>query len=194
MVRKRRFYRRWNTWNSRRYRQFKKANYLAYKIDVSGDLVFPTSDGQPVFSNTNSSTIPFSSFLGGSSATEFQKFKGIFTFYRIRGIRMEFVPSSGNSTLSTITHTKPVYAGFFLSGANTQLSDLPTVNQSILLNPLQKSAKYFYLYGAQDDWKLFDTGYSGFFGTYSAENASDNTGPAWSYRITFYITFKYAKT
>lgn len=199
---RRRYYRRYNRYSYYRWRRYAKYNYLNAKIDFSGDIVFPTQAGQPVFSGNNAASMLFSNLLYGSGS-EFTKYSIIFMYYRLKGIRMEFTPSAGNASLATITHTKPVYVGFNMDNASENtggvsgiLASFANSDKAVMLNPLQKTAKYWSLYGGQDDYKLCNSvsGLSGLIGVYTSENATDNSGPAWSYRITLYILYKSART
>ena len=193
MAGKKRIYRRWNQWNRRRWKRWNRYNYLPVKIDVSGDLVFPSgSSGQPKFSNSDGQIINFESFFGTGS--EFAKYKDMFTYYRVAGIRLDFVPAPGNGS-ADMTHTKPVYVGWFLTGQSTDnIPNLPFSDKAMLLNPLQRTTRYWSFHGAQDDYKTMATTFSGYTAVYTAENATDNTGPAWSYRMTLYCLLKLVKT
>lgn len=42
----------------------------------------------------------------------------------------------------------------------------------------------------QDDWKINQSLLGGFIVASTSEDATDNTGPAWSFRITMYLAFK----
>lgn len=192
-------------YKSAKWRRFRRYNYFSAKIDISGDLVFPpssTSVGQPRMSTSGSGgTLPYQ-FLNtvlSSSNNEFKRFGEIFTFFKLKGLRFEFTPTAANASLSTITHTKPVYFGFDFTqsstteAVNASIQQFPTNDKAFILNPLEKTTKYYSTWGMQDDYKLVTSGLAGFIGAYSAEGATDNTGPAWSYRITFYVLFKYAK-
>lgn len=182
------------TYKSRKWKQWRTHNYYSAKIDISGDLVFPNSSGQPVFSDSNSSSMTFSNLLG-SYSPDWNRYASLFQLYKLKGIKIECMPTAGNSSLSTITHTKPVYVGFSLSENVSQFnySLLSTSDKAFMLNPLERTKKYWSLYGFQDDYKVVGTNLQGLIGVYTAENATDNTGPAWSYRITLYVLFKMSK-
>ena len=190
MAKTKKTYRR--SYRSLKWRRFRTHNYYSAKIDVSGDLVFPTSSGQPQFSPATSNKMYFAN-LCGTYSPDWNKYTSIFQLYKLKGIRIEVMPTAGNSSINTITHTQPVYIGWTLSENEMAMSSFATSDKAFMLNPLEKTKKYWSLYGFQDDYKLVSTGLNGFIGAYTSENATDNTGPAWSFRVTLYVLFKLSK-
>ena len=187
---RRRAYRR--SYTSRRWRRYRKYNYFTAKIEFDGDLVFPTSSGQPKFSAGDNTAWGIGNALANNA--DFKRYIAIFQMYRIRGIRFEFTPTAGNSSIATITHTKPIYVGWNVTGtAEEIISMLKYSDKAILLDPLNKVTKYWSMWGYQDDWKIAQGLLAGYIAAQTDENATDNTGPAWSYRITFYVAFKSTK-
>lgn len=179
-------------YRNRRWRRYRKYNYFTAKIEFDGDLVFPSAGGQPVFSQTNSSSLSIGTYL--ASNNDFQKYTSIFQMYRVKGIKFDFTPTCGNSSITTITHTKPVYVGWNITGTSADIiSSIKYSDKAIMLNPLSPNVKYWSMWGFQDDWKITQGQLAGYIVANTAEDATDNTGPAWSYRITLYVAFKSTK-
>ena len=181
---------------SRRWRNFSKYNYNNVKIDTNFHVQYPSENGKPVIyygQNVSAVQYPTATILNDHS--DWASFKPLYQFYKLRGIRFECTPMSCNAGGDGITQSSGVFLGWCL----TQVGDNPNVtawlretDRSIVLNPLQKTVKYWSTFGMQDDWKTTSTNLVGNISVYSDETATLNTAPIWHVKVTYYICCKMA--
>lgn len=185
---------------SRRWRNFKRYNYQNLKIDTNFHVQYPETEGSPelFYSNTANNHGAYLALDGMlNQHSDWPTFKPLYQLYRIKGFRIEATPMPGNAGGEGITQSSGVYFGFAMSTWNSISTDgtsswLQYTDKSFVLNPLQKTTKYFSLYGMQDDWKISGATISAVFATYSSENSTLNAAPVWHIKMTIYIQTKLA--
>lgn len=140
----------------------------------------------------------------------------IFAYYKLTGIRVEIVPESRNSALSSVEiindekYTVP-YPMVFLSfraGNNSwqTVSECRANNQSIVLNANQKVARYWRVYGTTSTFITTGTSFSGAFSVRNeyptGSDAQSKTTrslmvyafqPSWQIKISAYYLYKYTR-
>lgn len=174
----------------RKWKSFAKYNYFNAKIEYNDTIAFPTNSNPIAMVDANSSTESIGTLIENSA--DFQRFRPVFTFYRLRGMRVEITPTARNLNNSAINYARQCYFAFTLQGDVTGTIAKNT-DKGMILNPIQKTTKYWNVYGMQDDWKTVSTVLAGNIGVFSDINSTSATGPTWSMHITFYLTFKYSK-
>ena len=140
----------------------------------------------------------------------------IFAYYKLTGIRVELVPESRNSALSSIEeienekYTIPYPMVFFSyrSGNNSlqTVAECRSNNQSIVLNPNQKVSRYWRVYGTTSTFITTGTSFSGAFTVRNeyptGEDAQSKTTrslmvyafqPSWQVKISVYYLYKYSR-
>ena len=182
-------YRRYG-YSSRKWRSFQKYNYFNAKIEYNDTIAFPTNSNPIAMVDANASTASLGALIDNSA--DFQRLKPVFTFYRLRGMRIEITPTARNLNNDSINYARQCYFAFTLQGDIT-LALAKNTDKGLILNPIAKSTKYWNVYGMQDDWKTVSTQLAGNIGVFSDINSTSAAGPTWSMHITFYLTFKYAK-
>ena len=140
----------------------------------------------------------------------------IFAYYKLTGIRVEVVPESRNSALSTIEiindekYTVP-YPMVFLSfraGNNSwqTVAECRSNNQCIILNPNQKVSRYWRVYGTTASFIATGTAFTGAFSVRNEYPTADNDQaktqrslmvygfqPSWQVKISAYYLYKYSR-
>lgn len=184
-------------YKSRRWRNFSRYNYNNVKIDCNFHVQYPQSSGFPqIFfsSDTGMSGKYFS--LGNllEQHSDWATYKPLYQLYRLRGIKLEATPMSCNAGQEGITQSSGVYLGWCIVpiGEQNQTEWLTTTDRAMVLNPLQKTSKYWSTFGMQDDWKTTTMTLGGNLSVYSSESSTLNTAPIWHVKATFYISCKMA--
>ena len=186
----RRYYRK-----SRKWRSFSRYNYNNLKIDCNFHVQYPTNTGEAVIYFSDSVNNKYYGLGQILDKTDWVTFKPLYQFFRVRGIRFDCTPMSCNAGQEGITQSSGVYLGWCLTNVGSdasQTSWLTDTDRAIVLNPLQKTTKYWSTFGAQDDWKTTSTSLSGNISVYSSETSSLNAAPVWHVKATFYISVKMA--
>lgn len=190
----RRYY--YRNWGSKRWRNFSKYNYTNVKLDISFHVQYPSSStGAPqIFftSQTAANSYAFGTLLKDHS--DWLTIKPLYQLYKLKGVRFECTPMSCNAGQEGITQSSAVYLGFAYSLPTelTGTSWLQYTERSLVLNPLQKTTRYWSNFGAQDDWKTINTELGGQVAVYSSETSTLNAAPIWHVRMICYVCCKLA--
>lgn len=188
----RRYYKR----GSRRWRNFSKYNYNNVKIDCNFHIQYPGVNGEPVIyfgESTSAKYYSIGTLLNDHS--DWTTYKPLYQLYRLRGIKFECTPMCCNAGQDGITQSSGVYLGWCISqiGQDANVTSwLADTDRAIVLNPLQKTVKYWSTFGMQDDWKTSGTNLGGNVSVYSSETSTLNTAPVWHVKCTFYMSCKMA--
>ena len=161
-------YRRYG-YSSRKWRSFQKYNYFNAKIEYNDTIAFPTNSNPIAMVDANASTASLGALIDNSA--DFQRLKPVFTFYRLRGMRIEITPTARNLNNDSINYARQCYFAFTLQGDVT-LALAKNTDKGLILNPIAKSTKYWNVYGMQDDWKTVSTQLAGNLGVFSDINST----------------------
>ena len=182
--------------SSRRWRNFSKYNYNNVKLDVNFHVQYPTQNGEPVILfgvNTFAKYYTIGSLMNDHS--DWTSFKPLYQFFKLKGLRFECTPMSCNAGGDGIIQSSGVYLGWCLTQVGSDQSNtkwLTETERAVVLNPLQRTVKYWSTYGMQDDWKTIATNLGGNISVYSDETATLNTAPVWHVKVTLYVACKMA--
>ena len=194
MAKKRYSYKFWRRSGTRRWRKWSKYNYGNVKVDIAFHVQYPSSNGSPVIyfttgSGNSASYFNLSTMMNDHS--DWSNFKNLYQYWKLRGIKFEATPMSCNAGNENITQSSGIYLGYkMITESETTTSWLQYTDKSFVLNPLQKTSRYFNNFGGQDDWKLTSSVLTGVVACYSGETSTLNTGPVWHVRMTLYIGVK----
>lgn len=177
-------------YSNRRWRNFRRYNYFDSKIEYNDICAFPSETGALSFVDAAETTKAFSSILNDSP--DFTKLKAIFSFYKLKGIKIEATPAARNLNNNNINFVRQCYTCFTLQDMPT-LEIAKNTDKGFVLNPLQKTSRYFPAYGYTENWVSTATGLGGRIGVFSDTNTITGTGPTWSFHVTLYLQFKYTK-
>lgn len=181
---------------TRRWRNFSKYNYNNVKIDCNFHVQYPATNGAPVIyfgQNVANKVYSLGDLLNDHS--DWSSYKPLYQLFKLKGIRFDCTPMSCNAGGDGITQSSGVYLGWCLTYVNSDVNNtswLTETDRSIVLNPLQKTTKYWSTFGMQDDWKTVNTTLGGNLALYSDETSTLNAGPIWHVKVTFYICCKMA--
>lgn len=140
----------------------------------------------------------------------------IFAYYKLTGIRVEIVPESRNSALSSVEEVNeqkwtipyPMVFFSYRSGNNSlqTVAECRSNNQSIVLNPNQKVSRYWRVYGTTSTFITTGTSFAGAFTvrneypTGDLDNAKAQRAlmvyafqPSWQVKISAYYLYKYSR-
>lgn len=169
------------------------------KVDVTSNVQFPGTEGQPYFVLTDSQSLLMGRDLGNTAIAdnrEFKKFADIYSYFRLRGIRIEVMPSAFNINNDSNNYTGGIYIGFGVQGNEENLFNYDIMSkspQAFMVNPMAKSVKYWNLYGAQDDWKLVSGDFNGRIFICASNGGTNGTAPEFTVKVTYYLSFKQQK-
>lgn len=197
---RRRYYRYWRK-TYRRYRNV-SMNYLRVKAEYEDKLLFPDQDVDGniywyekrnlIDADARAVTTFSEAMSGWSSAAELQR---IFAYYRLTGIRVEVIPDARNQSMNLSSVEYPVYFGWRMGNvAAMTLNEIRSVNQSMLLNPVESKARYWRVYGTDGGYIVSTNGYSAAFTVRSQHGGVYNSKPSWKVKISLYLLFRYARS
>lgn len=152
------------------------------------------------------------------SYTYYNILRGLFSYYKLTGIRVELIPESRNAALSsmiTIDNTSynlpyPQIMFSYRGGDNNSqtLAEVKANNQSIMLNPNQRMVRYWRVYGTTTSYLSTDEN-NFFAGAFTIRNDYPETNsvedkrtrslmvyskmPSYQVKINVYYTYKYSK-
>lgn len=207
---KRRYYKR----GYRRYRNLSNQQYFRVKAEYYSDVLFPlaANTGRAYFKATNSYRVTLVNVMQGYAYTTI--LAGLFSYYKITGIRIEVTPDARNVNLEKTVNVpnlgvqdvmEPVVMISYRAGndAEQNLSEVKSNNQSIVLSPSQKITRYWKTYGASGAYRPAVDGLDGAFtvqNEYNSEQAplfnalqQYKTQPSWKIKISIYLLYKQSK-
>ena len=165
---------RWYKRGYRRYRGLNNQQYLRVKAEFYSDVYFPpaANTGRAFFKTTNSTTVTLVNIMQNYTYTNV--LAGIFSYYKITGIRIEVTPDARNTNLPKTINVpnlgdenvmEPVVMISYRAGNDNEqsLTEAKANNQSIVLNPKQKVTRYWRTYGASGAYRPATDGLDGAF-------------------------------
>lgn len=210
MTKKKRWYRR----GYRRYRNLSNQQYFRVKAEYYSDIIFPAAanTGRAYFRTSNSYVITLVNVM--QSYTYTNVLAGLFSYYKITGIRVEVVPDARNSGLpKTVTVPnlgeeqvqEPVVMVSYRAASDGEqtLAEVKANNQSMVLSPSQKVTRYWRTYGASGAYRPTADGLDGAFTVQNDYNNQQallynalyqyKTQPSWKIKISVYLLYKQSK-
>lgn len=218
---RRRYYRKF-------YRRYKNVTpsqqYFKVKLEAYSKISFPTTElyaqGGPTIFGINAADEDVIWADKGLLTIE-QLFKhyaykntlsGLFSYYKITGIRVEVTPEARNTTLPTTvtvqaatlpTVMEQVYLSY-RAGSNViqNLNEVRANNQSILLDPYNKMVRYWRVFGGTTSYINTNQMFAGGFTTNSETQNSQQAiavmdnykmQPSWQVKFNLYILYKVSK-
>ena len=193
---RRRRYRRY----FRRYKQVGAQQYFRVKAEFVDAIRFPDDIGQPLFLSkiaqqiaADRSVLTNQNCLTGY--TYAIMLSGIFSFYKIAGIRVEVIPDSRNNSLDPANAPRAAYLSY-RSGDNAiqTFDQVKANNLSILLDPLQRQVRYWRSSALMaGDYAVTTSSFNGGFTAAAQNNGAFGEQPSWHIRISFYFLYKGSK-
>ena len=205
---------RWYRRGYKRYRQLSNQQYFRVKAEYYSDILFPAAanTGKAYFKASNSRVVSLTNIMQAYTYTNV--LMGLFSYYKITGIRIEVTPDARNLNLDkTVTIPnlgdqsviEPVVMVSYRAGDSTEqtLAEVKANNQSIVLSPSQKVTRYWRTYGASGAYRPSSDGLEGAFtlqNDYDAQQAlvlnamnQYKTQPSWKLKISIYLLYKQSK-
>ena len=220
-TRRRRYYRR----AYRRYRTVTPSQqYFRVKVEAYSKISFPTTElhaagGATIFGiNASDEDILWADKGLLTLERIFNQYtykntlSGLFSYYKITGIRVEITPEARNSTLpaqvtvqgSTFpTIIEQAYLSY-RAGSNIiqNLNEVRSNNQSVLLDPYNKIVRYWRVYGSTTSYINTNQNFAGAFTTTSETQEAEQSiqimdnyrvQPSWQVKFNLYILYKVSK-
>ena len=205
---------RWYKRGYKRYRNLSNMQYLRVKAEFYSDILFPpaANTGRAYFRTTNATTITLVQVMQNYTYTNI--LAGLFSYYKITGIRVEVTPDARNVNLEKTVQVpnlgdqpvvEPVVMVSYRSANDNEqnLSEAKANNQSIVLSPQQKVSRYWRTYGASGAYKPATDGLDGAFTVQNEYNAQQaqlynalyqyKTQPSWKIKISVYLLYKQSR-
>jgi hypothetical protein len=205
---------RWYKRGYKRYRGLNNQQYFRVKAEFYSDILFPmaANSGRAYFRATNSKVVTLTAIMQNYAYTNI--LAGLFSYYKITGIRVEVTPDARNANLEKTIQIpnignesviEPVVMVSYRSANDNEqsLTEAKANNQSIVLSPSQKITRYWRTYGASGAYRPAVDGLDGAFtvqNDYNSQNAPfDNvmyqfkTQPSWKIKISVYLLYKQSR-
>ena len=205
---------RWYRRGYRRYRNLSNQQYFRVKAEYYSDIIFPmaANTGRAYFYAENAKVVTLTNIMQKYTYTNV--LMGLFSYYKISGIRIEVTPDARNAGLEkkvTVPNlgeqnvVEPVVMISYRAGDSGEqtLAEAKANNQSIVLSPSQKVTRYWRTYGASGAYKPSSDGIEGAFtvqNEYDAQQAillnamyQYKTQPSWKVKISIYLLYKQSK-
>lgn len=207
-TKKRRYYRKFY----RRYKNLNNSSYFRVKAEYYSRLMFPYAANNPhmYFDSTNNNIITLAQIMAGYSYKNV--LAGLFSYYKITGIRVEITPDVRNQQIAKTTKylnadvdvlESIAMVSYRAGDATAQtLSQVKTNNQSVLLDPNNKIVRYWRTYGATGSYRNTDEDLVGAFtlqNEVSQDDAFDKVmyvfknQPSYKIKINIYLLYKQSK-
>lgn len=207
-TKKRRYYRRYY----RRYKNLSNSSYFRVKAEYYSKVQFPYAPNSPhmYFVATNNNRITLAQIMEGYSYKNV--LSGLFSYYKITGIRIEIIPDVRNANLEKKVTIRDVEVSVvqavamisYRAGDDTAqtLSQVKTNNQSVLLDPNNKVTRYWRTYGTSGAYR--NTG-EDLLGAFTLQNEVSNdeevdkkqdvyeNQPSYVIKINIYLLYKQSK-
>lgn len=142
MVKYKRYYKRYYRYRYYRRSKWANYNYLAAKLEINDTLAWPQNQGPLYFIGRQNEQVEdwkraytIQDLL--TSTENYYRLTQVFSYYKIRGIKIEAMPSARNlSNQVNMENVQPIYIGFKL-GNNIMctLEELRSLPQSMMLDP-----------------------------------------------------------
>ena len=220
-TRRRRYYKKFY----KRYRNVTPSQqYFRVKLEAYSKISFPTTGlaqngGTPIFGvNSTDADVLWADkgLLKIEQLFNHYAYKntlaGLFSYYKITGIRVEVTPEARNSTLpATVmfnqntlpTIMEQVYLSY-RAGSNIiqNLAEVRANNQSILLDPNNRIVRYWRVFGGTTSYINTNQQFAGGFTTISETQAGQDAmrlmdtyavQPSWQVKFNLYILYKVSK-
>lgn len=191
---KRRYYRRY-------YRRYKNIsmNYFRVKIEYNDRVHFSGENEQVEWNSRMAQQVPANRQLLTlavifNAYTYLNTLAGLFSYWKITGIRIEIIPEARNNAIPSNTDEKYVMISY-RAGNNTlqTFNEVKANNQSITLDPINKISRYWRTYNATGAWLSTDTAFDGAFTVFANENSTYLTQPSYKVKINIYVIYKQSK-
>ena len=198
-----------NTKYSKKYRRYKRFykrykslvsyNYFKIKAEFNDFIYFPDQRNQPVFGSREADQVLANrSLLTNANAFQGYSFinmlAGIFSYYKIIGIRVEVTPDARNQSLQYDTDEELVYLSYRAGRDNIQnIAEARVNNQSLVMNPIQKQVKYFKVYNDNGRYTSTEYTISGAWTVVSTNAGVYDEQPSYKVRVVYYLLYKYSK-
>jgi hypothetical protein len=174
--------------------------------------MFPYAANNPhmYFDSTNNNIITLAQIMAGYSYKNV--LAGLFSYYKITGIRVEITPDVRNQQIAKTTKylnadvdvLESIAMVSYRAGDSTAqtLSQVKTNNQSVLLDPNNKIVRYWRTYGATGSYRNTDEDLVGAFtlqNEVSQDDAFDKVmyvfknQPSYKIKINIYLLYKQSK-
>lgn len=176
---------------ARRYRRYRSLSnqYFRAKIEGIYTIAFPSVAGDPVFAETEKTTIDFFTIFNNSQY--YASLTAMFGYMKVYGISMEVTPGPTNYKGTATVGAKTLVG--FRFGFDSPLSyhQLVADDNSILLGVDTTKRRYVSTMGATD-WLTVSSSNSGFgvFGVASSITGTLANQPTWTCRFSLYMLFK----
>ena len=205
---------RWYKRGYKRYRALNNQQYFRVKAEFYSDILFPpaANTGRAYFRTTGNTVITLVQVMQNYTYTNI--LAGLFSYYKITGIRIEVVPDARNVNLEKTVNVpnlgdQPVVEPVVMvsyraaNDAEQTLTEAKANNQSIVLSPSQKVTRYWKTYGASGAYKPASDGLDGAFTVQNEYNAQQaalynvlyqyKTQPSWKLKLSVYLLYKQSR-
>lgn len=218
---RRRYYRKFY----KRYRNVTPSQqYFKVKLEAYSKISFPTTElhaaGGPTIFGVNAADEEVlwadKGLLKIEQIFNHYSYKntlsGLFSYYKITGIRVEITPEARNSTLpnsimaqGSVIPTIIEQAYLSYRAGNNAIQTLQEVranNQSVLLDPYNKIVRYWRVFGGTTSYINTNQNFAGGFTTTSETQNSEQAvalmdiykiQPSWQVKFNLYILYKVSK-
>lgn len=203
MAYRRKYYKR----RYRRYRRYKQVsqNYFRVKAEFYDRIYYPDPNnpdaqaGHAIWHSRRSEAEAMDRYLLRnldilSGYTYSVTLAGIFSYYRLTGIRIEITPDARNQSLPAASVEVPLYISFRAGdNAAQSINQIKANNNSILCNPIQKQVKYIRTLGGTSAYLSSDIAYSGAWTVLGENQLQYALAPSYKVKIVYYFLYKQSK-
>lgn len=219
---------------TKKFKRYKNipTQYFKVKVEYNDKIVFPiltdpftddaANEGGPAFFFSkrgvnivaNRSVVNLQEILEGYTYNNV--LNGLFSYYKLTGIKVECVPDARNTTLVSSIEKDNIERPVFFpdvmlsyrSGSSEKqtLTEVKANNQSMLLNSLQKTSRYWRVYGANSSYTRTGQYFAGAFTVANSYPSDQSAGskdvrrstiyafqPSWTLKINIYYLYKFSK-
>lgn len=184
------------------YKRYKTIsyNYFKVKAEFIDKIYYPDNGGHAIFNSRRNEQVAQNQFLLTNSQsfqgyTYINTLAGIFSYYKLLGVRVEVTPDARNQSLPANSVQPNLYLSYRAGVNNGQtIGEIKANNQTLIMNPVQKQVKYFRVYNESGKYSPSVDPIAGAF-TLLGDTQGDgyDTCPSYTVKLIYYLLYKYSK-
>ena len=182
------------------YKRIYPNQYFRVKAEFMDTIRFAPAGGQPFFvSRIAEPLVADRSFITNqlvlNGYSYIQILAGLFSYYKLLGIRLEVIPEARNTNLDPQIGQVQVYLSYRAASALIQtLQEVKANNRSLVLDPLSRQTRYWKGSALMSgDYYNTNQWFSGAWTTLSSDPGQYADQPSWQIKISYYLLYKGSK-
>ena len=187
---------------SKKYRRYRTIsyNYFKVKAEFLDRIYYPDQAGHAIFHSKRNDGVAANRYLLTNQNvfegyTYLNTLAGIFSYYKLIGIRLEVTPDARNQSIGVATAEPTLLLSYRAGNSNSQtINEMKANNQTLVMNSVQKQVRYFRVFNDDGKYSATNVVIPGAFTLLSDTQGNGyEESPSYKVRIIMYLLYKYSK-